>query len=58
MLGHLVIYFARGLTPKEISERLFISEVTTVTYKRNLRVKLKIGLTTELIQFAQAFDLV
>lgn len=51
-------YLAVGNTPKEISEKLFLSEATVLTHKRNLRSKLKINATVDLLKFAQAFDLI
>lgn len=49
---------AQGLTPKAIGEKLHLSETTAVTHKRNLKKKLKVQTTVDLMKFAQAFDLV
>ena len=51
-------YLAQGLIPKEIGEKLFLSETTVVTHKRNLRKKLNIQSAVDLMKFAQAFDMV
>jgi DNA-binding CsgD family transcriptional regulator len=54
----LLKYFALGLSPKEIADKIFLSETTVVTHKRNLRRKLNIQTMVDLMRFAQAFDLV
>lgn len=51
-------HLAQGLSPKEIGKKLHLSETTAVTHKRNLKKKLKVQTTVDLMKFAQAFDLV
>ncbi|HUC80262.1 MAG TPA: helix-turn-helix transcriptional regulator [Flavisolibacter sp.] len=51
-------YLAQGLTPKEIGEKIHVSETTAITHKRNLKKKLKTQTAVDLMKFAQAFDLV
>jgi DNA-binding NarL/FixJ family response regulator len=43
---------AEGLTSKEIAQRLFISEHTVKTHRKNIFRKLEVKHTDELIQFA------
>lgn len=50
-------YLAMGFNPKELADKICLSEKTVVTHKRNLRAKLKIQSPVELVKFAQAFDL-
>jgi len=51
-------FMARNATSQEIAEKLFISENTVQTHRRN--VKRKIGAKTDfdVISFAQSFDLI
>lgn len=49
---------AQGLSSGDIARKLFISEATVNTHRRNLRSKLNIETALDLIRFAQAFDLV
>lgn len=49
---------ATGLSSVEIARKLFISEATVNTHRRNLRLKLNIETALDLVRFAQAFDLV
>ena len=47
-----------GKSTVEISESLFISELTVNTHKRNIKNKLNTGTTADLIKYARAFDLI
>lgn len=54
VLQHLVLGHDSG----KIAEALFISEATVKTHRRNIRNKLNAESTYDLLQFAQAFNLV
>ncbi len=49
---------ALGNSSVEIADKLFISEQTATTHRRNIKAKLKAENTYDIIKFAQAFDLV
>ena len=49
---------AKGQNSTEIAEALFISEATVKTHRKNIRNKLQAESTFDLLQFAQAFNLV
>jgi DNA-binding CsgD family transcriptional regulator len=49
---------AQGLSSLDIAARLFISEATVNTHRRNLRSKLNAETPYDIIRFAQAFDLI
>ena len=49
---------ALGMSPKEISEQVIISEKTVRTHRRNIKRKLHIKKEVDLIYFTQAFNLV
>lgn len=49
---------AMGNSTAEIAKKLFISEATASTHRRNIRAKLKAETTYDLTRFAQAFDLI
>jgi DNA-binding NarL/FixJ family response regulator len=51
-------YLAKGLNSQEIADKLFISEATVKTHRRNIRTKLHADSTLDLMKFAQAFDLI
>ncbi|MCX7798099.1 MAG: response regulator transcription factor [Melioribacter sp.] len=42
-------YIAQGLSNKEIGEKLFLSEYTVLTHRRNIMKKLKVNSTPQLI---------
>jgi DNA-binding NarL/FixJ family response regulator len=48
----VIMYVSEGLTSKEIADRLFISEHTVKTHRKNIFRKLEVKDTSELIQFA------
>jgi len=48
----VITFIAEGLTSKEIAERMFISEHTVKTHRKNIFRKLKVKDTNELIRFA------
>ena len=48
----IIRMIAEGLMTKEIAERLFISEHTVKTHRKNIHRKLDIGDSAQLIQFA------
>jgi DNA-binding CsgD family transcriptional regulator len=47
-----------GQNSLEIAEKLFISEATVKTHRKNIRSKLQADSTFDLVKFAQAFNLV
>lgn len=49
---------ALGLSAAEIAEKLFISEDTVKTHRKNIRNKLQAESTFDLLKFAQSFNLV
>lgn len=49
---------ASGYNSHEIAEKLHISEATAKTHRKNIRGKLKAESSFELMQFAQAFNLI
>jgi len=51
-------YVALGLSSNEIAGKLFISEFTVTTHKRNIKSKLNTNSTADLIKYARAFDLI
>lgn len=51
-------FIALGMSSSEVAEKLFISELTVNTHKRNIRNKLNANGTVDLIRFARAFDLI
>jgi DNA-binding NarL/FixJ family response regulator len=54
----VIISVTEGFTSKEIAERLFISEHTVKTHRKNIFRKLEVKDTSELIQFAMNNGLV
>src|SRR5690606_31083187 len=54
----LLKYIGAGETATETSNRLFISEKTLNTHRRNIKQKLGAKSQYDLIKFAQAFNLV
>lgn len=48
----VITFIAEGLTSKEMAERMFISEHTVKTHRKNIFRKLKVKDTNELIRFA------
>lgn len=48
----------QGHNSSEIAEKLFIAEATAKTHRRNIRNKLNAESNFELVQFAQAFNLI
>ena len=51
-------FFGLGLTSQEIADKLHLSEATVKTHRKNIRAKLGAESTFDLLQFAQAFNLV
>ncbi len=49
---------ATGASSLDIAQKLFISEATVNTHRRNLRNKLNAETPYDIIRFAQAFDLI
>lgn len=49
---------ARGESSADISKKLFISELTANTHRKNIKRKLKAETSYDLLKFAQAFDLI
>ena len=49
---------ALGFSSSEISGKVFISEKTANTHRRNIRAKLKVESNYDLVRFAQVFDLI
>ena len=49
---------ALGHNSLEIAEKLFISEATVKTHRKNIRHKLNADSTFDLVRFAQAFNLI
>lgn len=49
---------AVGKSSEEMAKHLFISEATVSTHRRNVKRKLKIESSFDIIRFAQAFDLI
>lgn len=47
-----------GFNSQEIAEKLYLSEATVKTHRRNVRSKLNVESHYELVQFAQAFNLI
>ena len=54
----VITLITRGLSSHEISDRLFISIHTVNNHRKNILSKLEIRSITQLIKFAEAFDLV
>lgn len=48
----VITFIAEGLTSKEIAERMFISEHTVKTHRKNIFKKLNVKDTNDLIRFA------
>lgn len=48
----VITFIAEGLTSKEMADRMFISEHTIKTHRKNIFRKLKVKDTNELIRFA------
>ncbi len=48
---------AMGLSSGKMAKKLFISETTAATHRKNIKKKLKIQSTYDVTNFAQAFDL-
>jgi DNA-binding CsgD family transcriptional regulator len=51
-------YMTLGHSISELSSKLFISEATLLTHKRNIKRKLQAQSPYDLTRFAQAFDLI
>jgi DNA-binding CsgD family transcriptional regulator len=51
-------HLALGLNAQETADKLFISEATVKTHRKNIRGKLSAESTVELVKFAQAFNLI
>lgn len=51
-------HLALGHNSQEIADALFISEATVKTHRKNIRNKLRADSNFDLLQFAQAFNLV
>ncbi|UOQ52620.1 response regulator transcription factor [Hymenobacter cellulosivorans] len=51
-------YLALGRSAPEISQTLFISVQTAETHRRNIKQKLNLESGYDLVQYAQAFDLI
>jgi DNA-binding CsgD family transcriptional regulator len=49
---------AQGYNAQEIAEKLYISEATVKTHRKNIRSKLNADSTLDLLKFAQAFNLI
>ncbi len=49
---------ALGYTSHDISDRLYISKLTVKTHRQNIMKKLDITRLVDIIQYAQAFDLI
>lgn len=49
---------AIGMSSVEMAEKLYISETTASTHRRNIKRKLGIESNYDIIRFAQAFDLI
>ena len=49
---------AKGYKSKQIAEKLFVSPYTISTHRKNIWQKLEINSYSELIKFAQQFDLI
>jgi DNA-binding CsgD family transcriptional regulator len=49
---------ALGFNSGEIAEKLFISETTALTHRRNIKKKLNAQSSYDITKFAQAFDLI
>lgn len=54
----IITLITRGLSSYEISDRLFISIHTVNNHRKNILSKLEIRSITQLLRFAEAFDLV
>jgi DNA-binding CsgD family transcriptional regulator len=54
----IIQFIALGKTNKEVGEIMCISELTVKTHRKNIKQKLNIKSTAELIQMAYRFDLV
>ncbi|MBB6463056.1 LuxR C-terminal-related transcriptional regulator [Flammeovirga kamogawensis] len=50
-------YICEGLTSKQIAEEMFIAEETIKSHKRNIKAKLKISSTVELIKYNMRKDM-
>lgn len=51
-------HVASGKTSGDISNELFISEMTVETHRKNIKRKLNVRSTVEIQQYARAFDLI
>jgi DNA-binding CsgD family transcriptional regulator len=51
-------WIAKGLTNEAISKKLFISEETVETHRKNIKRKLNCKTTIDCSRFAAAFDLI
>jgi len=49
---------AMDMSSEEMAKKLFISENTANTHRRNIKKKLRINSNYDIIRFAQAFDLI
>lgn len=51
-------WMALGDSAMEIAGKLYISEQTVATHRRNIKAKLHAGSNYDIVRFAQAFDLI
>jgi DNA-binding CsgD family transcriptional regulator len=51
-------YMALGVSTTEIAEKLFISEATALTHRRNIKSKINAQSAYDITRFAQAFNLI
>jgi DNA-binding NarL/FixJ family response regulator len=54
----ILLLLFEGLTSKQISQKLFVSEATVITHRKNLRKKLKVTNSIELINQAMKMGLI
>ena len=54
----VLILIASGDTNKRVSEKLFISKATVKQHRKHIKKKTECKTITELVKFAQAFDLI
>ncbi len=54
----ILAFMAKGLSSAQIAEKLFISEQTATTHRRNIKNKLGVQNNYDIVKFAQAFNLV
>ncbi len=54
----ILALMAQGLNPNDIASRLYISEATAATHRRNIRQKINAKTSYDVTHFAQAFNLI